>query len=49
MEDIANTSKMRAVILLGRFLDRATLDRLLEESRSKSLKTSAPSPNRPIL
>jgi len=49
MEDIANTSKVRAVILRGRFLDRAALDRLLEESRSESLKTSAPSPNRPIL
>jgi imidazolonepropionase-like amidohydrolase len=31
LDDIANTRRIRAVVLAGRYLDRAALDRLLEE------------------
>jgi imidazolonepropionase-like amidohydrolase len=31
LEDIANTRKIRAVVLAGRYLDRAALDRMLHE------------------
>src|SRR6266436_3659062 len=31
LDDIANTRKIRAVVLAGRYLDRAELDRMLHE------------------
>jgi imidazolonepropionase-like amidohydrolase len=31
LDDIANTRKIRAVVLAGRYLDRAALDRMLHE------------------
>ena len=34
MEDIRNTRKIRGVVLNGRFLDRAALDKLLAEARA---------------
>jgi len=32
LEDIANARRIRAVVLAGRYLDRAALDRLLEQA-----------------
>ena len=32
LEDIANTRRIRAVVLRGRYLDRRRLDRLLQEA-----------------
>ena len=34
LEDISNTQKIHAVIVHGRFLDRAELDRMLENARA---------------
>jgi len=34
LEDIRNTRKIRAVILRGKFLDRAALDSLLADEKS---------------
>jgi imidazolonepropionase-like amidohydrolase len=43
LEDIANTRKIRAVLLAGRYLDRATLDRMLEAvERAASRPGGAP-------
>jgi hypothetical protein len=36
LDDIANTQRIRAVVLAGRYLDRAALDRML-----KGVKTAA--------
>jgi len=44
LEGIANTRKVRAVVLRGKFLDRSALDGLLEKSRSQSQKTTSSKP-----
>ena len=38
LEDIANTRKIRAVVLAGRYLDRAALDRMLREVEMAAAK-----------
>jgi len=38
LDDIANTRKIRAVVLAGRYLDRAALDRMLHEVEMAAAK-----------
>jgi imidazolonepropionase-like amidohydrolase len=36
LDDIRNTQKIRAVVVLGRYLDRAALDALLSQAKSSA-------------
>jgi len=45
LEDIHNTQKIRAVVLNGRYLDRAALDKLLAEAAVNAKESAGKSPN----